>query len=247
MTTQDRNLIVAAIPCYNKARSIVEIVRRTRHHVDFVTVVDDGSTDDTIWLAWAARAQVVQHFVNLGPGATARDCLQSGRNTGADVLVILDGNGQHDPDEIPDVIAPILAGEADMVIGSRFMGRCNDLARYHRFGIGVITFLYNLGASAKVTDATSCFRAYNQRALQALHITEPGFGFNVETLVQARSAGLRIREVAISCVDHEQSYSIDPMFYGLGVVLTVIKHRLIAAFATLTGRTAPILNGKAAV
>jgi len=210
-------------------------------------VVDDGSTDDTIWLAWAARAQVVQHFINLGPGATARDCLQAGRNTGADVLVTLDGDGQHDPDEIPDVIAPILAGEADMVIGSRFMSCCNDVARYRRFGAGVITFLYNMGASTKITDVQSRFRAYNQRALQALHITEPGFGFSVETLVQARSAGLRIREVAISCVNHEQSHSMDPVFHGLGVALTVVKHRLIAAFATLTGRAAPVLNGKAAV
>ena len=246
MTTQDRNLLVAAIPCYNEARSIVEIIHRTRHHVDLVTVVDNASTDDTIWLAWAARAQVVQHFINLGPGAAARDCLQAGRNTGADVLVILDGNGQHDPDEIPGVIAPILAGEADVVIGSRFMGQSDNVSR-RRFGIGVIRFLYNLGASTKITDVQSHFRAYNQRALQALHITESGFGFSVETLVQARSAGLRIREVSISCAHHEQSHSIDPVLHGLGVALMVIKHRLIAAFATLTGRAAPVLNGKAAV
>ncbi len=226
--TQDKNLIVAAIPCYNEANFIVDVVRRTQQHVDLVTVVDDGSTDDTILLAWAARAQVVQHPRNLGPGAAARDCLQVGRNTCADVLVTLDGDGQHNPEEIPDVIAPILAGEADLVIGSRFMGRYNNVARYRRFGIGVITFLFNLGASSKITDAQSCFRAYNQRALQALSITESGFGFSVETLVQARNAGLRIREVSISCVYHEESHSMNPVLHGLGVALMVIKHRLVS-------------------
>ena len=244
--TQDKKLIVAAIPCYNVAQSIAEIIRRTRRHVDFVTAVDDASTDDTIWLMWAARAQVVQHFIHLGPGPTARDCLQAGRNAGADVLVVLDGDGQHDPDEIPGVIDPILAGEADVVIGSRFMGRYNDAPPHRRFGSRVITFLYNLGASTKTTDVQSRFRAYNQRALQALHITEPGFGFSVETLVQARSAGLRIREVAISCAYHEQNHP-DPVLHGLGVALTIVKHRLIAAFATLTGRAVPVLNQKVAV
>jgi len=126
------------------------------------------------------------------------------------------------------------------VIGSRFMGRYNNVASYRRFGINVITFLYNLGARTRITDAQSCFRAYNQRALEALHITEPGFGFSVETLVQARNASLRIREVSISCVYHPEGHSMNPVIHGLGVALMVVKHRLIAALSTLARSGVPV-------
>jgi hypothetical protein len=120
------------------------------------------------------------------------------------------------------------------------MGRYNNVARHRRFGIDVITFLFNFGAPNKITDGQSCFRAYNRRALQVLRITEPGFGFSVETLVQARSAGLRIREVSISCIYHEESHSMNPVIHGVGVALMVVKHRLIAALDALAERVAPV-------
>ena len=244
-------LIVAAIPCYNEADFIGDIVRRTQAHVDRVVVVDDGSTDGTDEAARDAGALVHRHETNLGPGAAARTCLQAGRELNADVLVTLDGDGQHDPGEIPAVIAPILAGlgdvpaaadvstsvdvstAVDLVIGSRFLGGYNNVARYRRFGIDVITFLYNFGARQKITDAQSCFRAHSKRALQMLSISEDGFGFSVETLVQARKAGLRIDEVSISCIYHDQSHSMNPVLHGVGVALMVVKHRALAAL----GRT----------
>ena len=221
--------IVAAIPCYNEADFIAGVVRRTQPHVDRVVVVDDGSSDGTADAARAAGAEVRRHETNLGPGAAARTCLEAGREYNADVLVTLDGDGQHDPDEIPAVIAPILAGESDLTIGSRFLGGYNNVARYRKFGIDVITFLYNFGARQTITDAQSCFRAYGPRALDTLTITEDGFGFSVETLVQARRAGLRLDEVSISCVYHDQSHSMNPVLHGVGVALMVVKHRALSA------------------
>jgi O-antigen/teichoic acid export membrane protein len=237
---ESRPRVVAAIPCYNEARFVGSIVQRTRPHVDVVVVVDDGSTDGTDKVARAAGAQVVRHDTNLGPGAAARSCLQVGREMQAGVLVTLDGDGQHNPDEIPEVIAPVLSEEADLVIGSRFLGRYNNVARYRRFGINVITFLYNVGAQGQITDGQSCFRVYNQRALEALHITEPGFGFSVETLVQARNAGLRIREASISCVYHQESHSMNPVLHGVGVALMVVKHRALAILGTRNGKSVPL-------
>jgi len=228
--------VVAAIPCYNEAGYVGDVVRRTAAYVDVVVVVDDGSTDDTIEVARAAGAEVRAHGTNQGPGAAARTCLQAGRELGASVLVTLDGDGQHDPDEIPAVVAPLLVGEAgmpgtpDIVIGSRFLGGYNNVARHRKFGIDVITFLYNVGAREKVTDSQSCFRAYSRRAMDTLEITENGFGFSVETLVQARNAGLYIDEVSISCVYHEGSHSMNPVLHGLGVALMVAKHRALVAF-----------------
>jgi O-antigen/teichoic acid export membrane protein len=224
--------IVAAIPCYNEARFIGDVVRRTLEHVDIAVVVDDGSTDGTAEAAQAAGAQVIRHSTNLGPGAAARNCLQAGLDLQADILVTLDGDGQHNPAEILEVIAPILDGEADLVIGSRFLGRYNNVAAYRRFGIDVITFLYNIGSRVKITDGQSCFRAHNRRALETLQITEPGFGFSVETLVQARNAGLHIREASISCVYHEESHSMNPVIHGVGVALMVVKHRMKTLIGT---------------
>ena len=221
-------VIVAAIPCYNEADFIGDVVRRTLTHVDHVVVVDDGSTDGTAEAARAAGAEVRRHETNRGPGAAARTCLEAGRELGADVLVTLDGDGQHDPDEIPAVVGPVLAGESDLIIGSRFLGGYNNVARYRKFGIDVITFLYNFGARNKITDAQSCFRAYGNRALQVLGITEDGFGFSVETLVQARNGGLSIDEVSISCIYHDQSHSMNPVLHGVGVALMVVKHRALA-------------------
>ncbi len=236
-----RPLVVAALPCYNEARFIGDVVRRARAHADAVVVVDDGSSDGTADAALAAGAQIREHGANRGPGAAARSCFQAGLELGADVLVTLDGDGQHDPDEIPGVAAPILAGEADVVIGSRFLGGYNNVARYRKFGIDVITFLYNFGAPVKISDGQSCFRAYSRRALETLAIAEDGFGFSVETLVQARNAGLRIQEVSISCMYHEESHSMNPVLHGVEVALLVVKHRALSA---LNGQHAPDEEGR---
>ena len=237
--------VVAAIPCYNEANYIGDVVRRAAAHVDAVVVVDDGSSDDTAEVARTAGAEVRRHETNRGPGAAARTCLEVGRELGAGVLVTLDGDGQHDPDEIPAVAGPVLNAEAnlpggaDLVIGSRFLGGYNNVARYRKFGIDVITFLYNFGAGKKITDGQSCFRAYGRRALEILEIREDGFGFSVETLIQARNADLRIREASISCIYHEESHSMNPVLHGVGVALMVIKHRVLVALNVRKGKHQP--------
>jgi len=237
-----RSRVVAAIPCYNEANFIGDVVRRAAAHVDAVVVVDDGSSDSTAEAARAAGAQVRRHETNRGPGAAARTCFKVARALGAEVLVTLDGDGQHDPGEIPAVVAPLLDGQADgsapvdLVIGSRFLGAYNNVARYRKFGIDVITFLYNAGSREKITDGQSCFRAYGRRALETLEIREDGFGFSVETLVQARRAGLHIGEASISCIYHEESHSMNPVLHGLGVALMVVKHRALAALGARNGK-----------
>jgi glycosyltransferase involved in cell wall biosynthesis len=217
--------VVAAIPCHNEEQFIADIVRSVKQHVHQVVVVDDGSSDDTSKAAEAAGALVVRHGSNRGPGVAYRSCFKAASELDADVLVTLDGDGQHLPEELPRVLAPLLRGEADLVIGSRFLDHY-EIPRYRKFGIDVITWLYNLGSPVKVVDAQSCFRGYNRRALDTLTISENGFGFSVELLVQARAHGLTIKEVPISCVYHSDSHSQNPVTHGLTVALMVVKHRL---------------------
>jgi len=227
--------VVAAIPCHDEAPFIAGILDKVQEYVDQVIIVDDGSTDGTSAIAQAAGATVVRHDDNRGPGAAYRSCFEAARANQADILITLDGDGQHDPEELPKVLQPLLDNEADLVIGSRFMGEYS-LPRYRKFGIDVITWLYNLGVDAKITDAQSCYRGYDRRALDTLRITEEGFGFSVELLVQARENGLVIKEAPVSCIYHSASHSMNPVLHGVGVALMVLKHRFRAAWGQLTGK-----------
>lgn len=228
-TKPSKPIIIAAIPCLNEEQFIGEIVNRARVFVDRVVVVDDGSTDHTGKAARAAGAQVIRHKLRQGAGAATRTAFEAAKKCNADILVTLDGDGQHNPDEIPQVLEPVLSGEADLAIGSRFFQQSlKNVPRYRKFGIDVITWLYNLGSRIKVSDSQSCFRAYTRRLIEATDITEDGFGFSVQLLIQARRKGFVIMEAPVSCIYHSDGSTLNPVSHGLGVALSVIKLRLMS-------------------
>jgi len=111
---------VAAIPCYNTAKTIADVVAKTKCYVDEVIVVDDGSKDKTAELARKAGAMVISHDKNRGKGASMKTAMAQ---VDADILLFIDGDGQHNPDDIPNLLQPILDGKADFVIGSRYLSR----------------------------------------------------------------------------------------------------------------------------
>ncbi len=226
--SNDRSKIIAAIPAYNEEAFIGDIVTRAKKYVDKVIVVDDGSTDNTAEVARTAGAKVIEHKTNQGAGKATKTAFEVAKRSHADILVTLDGDGQHNPDEIPQLLAPILKGEADLIIGSRFIHpNLHQMPKYRKFGIDVITFLYNLGSKVRVSDSQCCFRAQSRRLIEAVSITEAGFGFSIQVLIQARRKGFTIKEVPVSCIYHSQGSSLNPVIHGLGVAFNVIKHRLL--------------------
>jgi glycosyltransferase involved in cell wall biosynthesis len=221
--------IIAVIPAYNEEGFIGKVVSGARRYVDEVIVVDDGSTDDTAGVARVAGARVIKHKTNQGAGKATKTAFAAAKRSRADIVVSLDGDAQHNPDEIPRLLAPILNNKADLVIGSRFLQpRLQQMPGYRKFGIDVITFLYNLGSRVRVSDSQCCFRAHTRRLIEALNITEAGFGFSVQVLIQARKKGFTITEVPISTIYHARGSTTNPVTHGLGVAFDVIKHRLFS-------------------
>ncbi|MDH5696408.1 MAG: glycosyltransferase family 2 protein [Dehalococcoidia bacterium] len=227
--SNDRPKIIAGIPAYNEEQFIGEVVSKARRYVDEVIVVDDGSTDNTSEAAQATGAEVIKHKTCQGAGAATKTAFEAAKRSHADILVTLDGDGQHNPDEIPQLLTPILNREADLVIGSRFLqSNLRQIPKYRKFGIDVITFFYNFGSKVRISDSQCCFRAHNRRLIEAVNITEAGFGFSVQVLIQARKKGFIIKEVPISCIYHSQGSSLNPITHGLVVAFDVIKHRLFS-------------------
>lgn len=226
MTRPAQAKVVAAIPSLNTESVIEDVVSRAKKCVNQVIVVNDGSHDSTAEKASASGAIVVNHHITKGYGEAIKSCFEVAKAESADVLVILDGDGQHNPDDISKVLDPILSGKADLVIGSRFLGGKTNVPRYRKFGIQFITFLYNLGSRTKVSDAQSGFRAYGKKVIAALTLTEKGMSVSIEMLVKARRKGFIIAEVPISCLYKTSRPSLEAVRHGLVVTLGVFRLRL---------------------
>ncbi len=209
--------IVAAIPCFNEARCIGSVVIKAKKFVDSVIVIDDGSTDATAEIAAEAGAAIHRHSQNRGYGAAIRSAFAKGRQLDADVLVILDGDGQHDPNDIPNVVKPVVEGEADVVVGSRFLGEDKRPPFYRRLGQRVLTSVTNLGSGQTVTDSQSGFRAYSSIALKALNLAESGMSASSEIQFAIGRSGLRVAEVPID-VSYMGKAKRSPLGHGLSVL-----------------------------
>jgi len=218
-----RPYIIAGIPAYNEEKTIAKVVLLTKKYVDKVIVADDGSTDMTAEIAEAVGAEVIRHKENMGYGAALRTIFHKAREENADILVILDADEQHDPNEIPTLIEPLLKDEADLVIGSRFLGK-TDARKYRALGVKIITKTANILAGTKLTDAQSGFRAYNKKAIQVIRPTDDGMGASVEILTQATEAKLRIKEVPIT-IRYEglETSTEHPLKHGASVINTLIS------------------------
>jgi len=222
-----QNIVVVGIPAYNEEQFISNVVSKAIKFTDKVVVIDDGSIDNTTKIAETVGALVINHGINKGYSECIRSCFEVANSNNADILVTLDGDGQHNPDEIPEILAPILHGEADVVIGSRFLGTEINIPRYRKFGIHLITFLYNIGSKVKISDAQSGFRAYNRKVINTITITSSGMAASAELIIKIRDEGFTIGEVPISCIYHASSHNLNPIFHGLNVALAVIRLRFM--------------------
>jgi len=219
----NRPFIVACIPAYNEERTIARIVMLAQKHVDKVIVCDDGSTDMTGEIASKLGAEVIRHERNMGYGAALSILFEKAREVKAHVMVILDADGQHNPDDIPKLLTPIVEGEADIVIGSRFIGKAENIPKYRKAGIKVITGLAKAASYNNITDAQSGFRAYSRKAIESIRISETGMGASTEILIKAKDGNLKIIEVPIKINYDKDSSTQNPISHGMDVILSTVK------------------------
>lgn len=204
--------VIAVIPALNEAARIGETVQKTRPFVDGVVVVDDGSADATTEAARAVGATVLRHAINRGQGAGLKTGTVAALRLGADIVVHIDADGQHDPSFIPVLVEPIRNGTADVVMGSRFMGLQPigvPLTRklLHR-AIRIFNSLV-MGIPKKLTDPQSGLRAMNAQAARKLDFKQDRMAHCSELLRLITRSELRWQEVPVKVI-----YSKDTLAKG---------------------------------
>ncbi len=192
------SMIIAAMPAHNEEERIARVVLGAKKHVDKVVVVDDGSEDMTAEIAEALGAMVVRHEENRSYGAAIRTCFESVKELDAELMVILDSDGQHDPSFIPDFIKAMKTNKADVVIGSRFLGKNNTVPKYRIAGMKVLNISTQLAGNIKTTDSQSGYRAYSRRAIEKIKVTNPDMGAGSAILTQLKEHNLNVVEIPIS-------------------------------------------------
>jgi len=219
---------VAIVPAYNEERNIQRVIEELRAFdpaID-VVVVSDGSVDRTVAVAAAAGAHVVQLPFNLGIGGAVQTGFKYAWEHGYALAVRCDGDGQHDPSELPKVLAPVLAGEADIVVGTRF-GETDGFRSsvLRRIGIRVLALVVSAIARQRVTDTTSGFQALNRKALALFAADYPHDYPEVEGMVMTIRHRLRLCEVPVRMREREHGRSsitaLSSIYYMAKVLLAL--------------------------
>lgn len=217
--------VLVCIPAFNEAKTISDVILKSKKYANEIIVYDDGSTDDTADVAESAGAIVIRNPENKGYGVAIRSLFQAAKEQQADIMVTLDSDGQHDPNQIPEVVKQLKVG-FDIVIGSRFLksdGK-QTVPRYRSFGIKTITKLTQAASYRGITDSQSGFRAYNKNALSKINLFEDGMAVSTEILLRASEKKLLITEVPIIVrYDIEDRSSHNPVTHGISVAYSLFQ------------------------
>ncbi len=237
-TSDPRVTVVVVIPAYNEEKRIANTIEKVREFVTDIIVVDDGSSDNTAEIAQQAGVTVIQHPQNQGKGVALTTGFRKARELfNPDVVVTLDADGQHVPKQMPFVMAPILRGEADIVVGSRYLsepppdGPASNVPVHRIYGHWFFNLLTNKTSGVDLTDTQSGFRAFSSRALEFLNFESNSFGVECEMQFIARDYDLKTTEVPITILYNDKPKR------------SVIKHGFIVlnGLFRLIGQYRPLL------
>lgn len=216
--------VAVGIPVFNEEKNIARIIANLLNKVDTIIVCNDNSTDSTKEIAEKMGAVVINHEKNLGYGGALRSIFLKAKELDIDILVTMDGDGQHRTEDVNFVLKPIMDNEAEIVIGSRFIGEGHkEIPKYRKAGIKAITKLANVSLEFPLTDSQSGFRAYNKKAIQEITPSEYGMGVSNEILIKASKKNLKMLEVPIKVSYEGETSTHDPISHGASVMLSTLK------------------------
>ena len=222
------NKTIVIIPAYNEEKRIAAVVAAVYAATPdvVVVVINDCSHDNTAVVACQAGAIVVSHPFNMGYGAAIQTGYKYARNKGYDFLVQLDADGQHDPSCIPSLLAPVIAGEADIVIGSRFLGNSYRPPFVRRVGMALFRSIVSMVTGKFITDTTSGFQAFNSDVIHffATDIFPVDYP-DADMLIMLHRAGFRMIEVPVRMFENSEGKSmhsgLKPLYYMFKMLLSI--------------------------
>jgi glycosyltransferase involved in cell wall biosynthesis len=230
--------VIVVMPAFNAAQTLAETVSAIpTEWVDEIILVDDASRDQTVELARALPLRVIWHPHNVGYGGNQKTCYLQALQDDADVVVMLHPDGQYEPTLIPELVKPILAGEADLVLGSRLMEKGGALAGgmpiWKFVANRALTTIENRALGTSLSELHTGYRAYSRELLISIPFLRNSldFSFDSEVLMQVAYFGFRIGEVPVRTIYSEQASSVGPtasIVYGLktlGAVARLVLHR----------------------
>jgi glycosyltransferase involved in cell wall biosynthesis len=196
------------IPAFNEEKTITSVINRIPTHIDgisdiYILVVDDGSTDKTVLMAMECGAEVISHRYNKGVGGAFSTGLNKALEVGSEIMVNIDADGQFSPDEIPALLAPILAKQADFVAGDRFSQNSDvsqkpaEMSRIKYWGNQQMARLISVLTGQQFNDVSCGFRAYSKEAMLRLNLTGK-FTYTQETFIDLANKGIPIATAPVS-------------------------------------------------
>jgi len=218
-----KGVTIAVIPAHNESQFISKVVEEARRYVDEVIVVDDGSSDDTLERAVECGAVVCRNERKMGKWVALSRGFSIALDRGADVVVTLDGDGQHDPREIPKFLR-VLSNGADVALGVRRFDGKMPLIR--KISNCLTTLMINSLFSLKVSDSQCGYRAYSRSALRAFSVSSAGFEGETESLIRLGSAGVRMRGVPIETIYGGERSKMNALRDTWRFLKTIIKLKI---------------------
>ncbi len=211
------------IPAFNEESRLGEIIVEAKKYADSVIVCDDGSSDNTSKIAISQGAELIRHSKNLGKGAAMKSLFNYAKDHDAELVVMIDGDGQFKANEIPLLIKPIMNGY-DVVIGNR-LGKNSKMPNYRTFGNKVLDKITNIAVDLPFEDTQSGFRSYSKKAINSISIQSDGFGSDAEILVNASQKNLKITDVPVSVLYDigTKTSTKNPVSHTTEVVLSLIE------------------------
>ncbi len=221
-------VVSVVIPAYNEEKTIEKILFRTHKTMETlgmpyeIILVDDGSSDGTRLLAERQKATILANGTNTGKGYALR---RGFRNAVGNMIITMDADGSHKPEEIPILLKPLLNG-ADIVAGSRFLGNRekDSVKRLHIIGNHFFNFLIFLLTRKRITDSQTGFRAFKKKIIQEIEITSKGYEIETELTVKTLKNGYLTQEKPITCEKRKDGHShLNPLRDGLKIFKNIIK------------------------